>query len=87
MFNLFEMENVLQEEVLVSTENPIQEIIIQVKESTGKYPFLVSIENTSKGFTHGKQTHSFPQMEQAEGKYGQMIQQYQQNGYASAIVS
>ena len=87
MFSLFEIETVLQEEVLVSIENPLQEVIIRVKESSGKFPFSVSIENVSKGFTHGKQTHSFPQKEQAEDKYGLMVEQYQQNGYSLTIAS
>lgn len=87
MFNLFEIETVLQEKMLVSVENPLQELFIRVNVGSGKYPFCVSIENVSKGFTHGKQTHSFPQKEQAEDKYGQLIIHFLDNGYSLGVVS
>lgn len=87
MFNLFEIETVLQEKLLISADNPLQELVIRVKVGSGKYPFSVSIENVSKGFTHGKQTHSFPEKEEAEGKYNQLILKYQEDGYNLAIAS
>jgi hypothetical protein len=80
MLDLFAMEVVIKDEVLISVDKK-QFHKVEIKESTGVYPYQVSVESGSSGRIHGRQSYSFSNLEDAEKRFTSFVSSYREDGF------
>lgn len=80
MFNLFSLETVVDTAIMVSKDSE-QFHKIEMKESTGSYPFQISVESGSNENLYGKSSYSCKNIGEATEKFQFWISNYLDKGF------
>ncbi|PLS19177.1 hypothetical protein CVD28_01860 [Bacillus sp. M6-12] len=86
MLDLFAMEFIVKDAVLVSDKSN-QYHKVEIKESTGVYPYQVSVVSGSGQQIHGRQSYSFNKLEEAEERFNTFLSSYCEDGFSEKMVS